>query len=85
MGSYLVVMQWDFSQNTTTYWEIPNLLPSSLRPSEGVYAAATRMDSGHYLTNNTAYAFVGSGGAVGFQCGNSQSGYNAGTVAWFTG
>lgn len=85
MGSYLVVMQWDFSQNTTTYWELPNLLPSSMRPSLGVYAAAIRTDSGHYLSNNTAYAFVGGGGAVGFQCGNSKSGYNAGTVAWFTG
>lgn len=85
MGSYLVVMQWDFPQNTATYWELPNLLPSSMRPSKSVYAAAARKDSGHYLTNNTAYAFVSDSGAVGFQCGNSQSGYNAGCVAWFTG
>lgn len=85
MGYYLVVMQWDFIQASTTYWEVPNLLPSSMWPSEGVYAAAVRTDSGHYLTNNVAYVFVGGGGAVGFQCGNSQSGYNAGCVAWFTG
>ena len=86
MGSYLVVMQWEFVQATTTYWKVPNLLPSSMWPSSGVYAAAVRTDSAHYLTNNTAYAFVGGGGEVGFQCGNSQSGgYNAGCVAWFTG
>ena len=86
MGAYLVVMQWELRQETTQYWETPNLLPGSMRPSKSVYAAAARLDSGKYMSNNTAYAFVGGGGAVGFQCGNSQSGgYNAGTVAWFTG
>lgn len=85
MGSYLVVMQWDFTQETATYWRVPNLLPSSMWPSSAVYAAAARTDSGHNLSNNTAYVFVGGGGAVGFQCGNSQTGYNAGVVTWFTG
>lgn len=82
----IVVAQWNFSQESTTYWGLQGVVAADCRPSNSAYLPAALVTRDGYLLNNTAYGYINVSGDFGFQAGAAISGaHNVGIATWLIG